>query len=148
MGWSKVKKALNSTLGTDEFKPLDKLIMGNKALKASDNFYSRVLDSYMDGDKDAPTIITNLLVMNWSGTCKFIVNAKEYNSSSDTVIILKNGVKVDSITFTDYDYKEISSKVMSFKKGDVFGLQIEAPLNYVDIYADVTDLSAFTILEV
>ena len=29
MSWAEIKHALNSTLGTDDFKPLDKMISGN-----------------------------------------------------------------------------------------------------------------------
>ena len=148
MGWSKVKKALNSTLGTDEFKPLDKLIMGNKALKASDNFYGRVLDSHEYGDYYDPFIIPNLIVMNWSGSCKFKFYAEKTSGSGETIRVLRNGIIVDSTAIEKYDYSLNSSGVITFKKGDIIGLQIECAIEYADMYADVTDMSAFTILEV
>ena len=39
MSWAQIKLALNSSLGTKEFKPLDELIKGQKTLIASDNLY-------------------------------------------------------------------------------------------------------------
>ena len=35
--WTGIKHALNSTLGTSEFKPLDKIIEGQRSLAASDS---------------------------------------------------------------------------------------------------------------
>lgn len=35
--WAEVKRTLNSTLGTDDFKPLDKIIEGQRTLAASDS---------------------------------------------------------------------------------------------------------------
>lgn len=37
--WAGIKYAINSTLGTSDFKPLDKMILGMRSLQASDNVY-------------------------------------------------------------------------------------------------------------
>lgn len=42
--WAGIKHALNSTLGTSDFKPLDQLIIGERAFVASDTAYSVMLD--------------------------------------------------------------------------------------------------------
>lgn len=40
--WAGIKYALNSTLGTDEFKPLDKLIVGEKLFCSSDTVIAQI----------------------------------------------------------------------------------------------------------
>lgn len=144
--WKEIRKALNSTFGTAEFEPLDKIIKGTKGLKASDNFYGRVLDSYEYGDDDDPFIIPNLIVMNWSGSCKFGFYAKKSSGGGENIKVLRNGVIVDTTTLASYDYKLTFSGIITFKKGDIIGLQIEDQIEYADMYADVTDMSAFDIL--
>lgn len=37
--WTEIKHALNSTLGTDEFKPLNEIVAGNWNLAVSDSLY-------------------------------------------------------------------------------------------------------------
>lgn len=42
--WAGIKHALNSTLGTEDFKPLDKFIIEQKKLVASDDIYLELED--------------------------------------------------------------------------------------------------------
>ena len=150
--WAGIKYALNSTVGTTEFEPLDKIILGSKALKASDNFYSRILSKHLSGTVNKPIVIENLLEMKWQGSFRLRIYARGQNNTG-FIHIKRNG----NIVYTFYldatsDYKEYSTDI-SFNVGDIIGLEItgidsiygdgEANLNYMDIYADVTDLSAF-----
>ena len=41
--WAGIKYAINSTLGTDKFKPLNELIIGEKSLCASDTIYDIII---------------------------------------------------------------------------------------------------------
>ena len=154
MGWSKVKKAINSTLGTDEFAPLDKLILGSKGLKASENFYSRVLSKSLTGRKDEPFVIENLMTMKWQGSLRLKISLRGETDDS-YVGVKKNGVVVGALYASSlYSYSERHINI-SFTKGDVIGLELSSISNgntvfiqYVDVYADVIDMSAFTVSEV
>ena len=42
--WAGIKHALNSTLGTSDFKPLDKLIIEQEKMVASDELYESLVD--------------------------------------------------------------------------------------------------------
>lgn len=152
--WTGIKRAVNSTLGTEEFEPLDKIILGTKGLKASENFYSKILSKELHGTADNPVVIENLLEMKWQGSFRLKIYAKGY-SNTGYVRIKRNGNTVytfslDAVT----DFKEYYTDI-SFSNGDIIGLVVtgvnssygdgEAYLKYVDIYADVTDSSAFVI---
>lgn len=150
MGWPKIKKAINSTLGTEEFQPLDEIILGSKGLKASDNFYARVLSTLTSGTYNNPLTISNWLIMNWAGSFKLKAYGRGYNYTGK-LDIQKNGATVSSINFDSGQYGECESIVISFNKGDIIGLVFTSTgkngtteVQYIDMYADVTDLSAFT----
>lgn len=152
MGWPKIKKAINSTLGTEEFQPLDEIILGSKGLKASDNFYARVLSTVTSGSYGSPLTISNWLTMNWTGSFKLKVSAY-YNRGNGIIHVQKNGSTISTVTVTSSDYGEYETGLISFNKGDIIGLILtgasssnsaSAIVQYIDMYADVTDLSAFT----
>lgn len=152
MGWPKIKKAINSTLGTEDFQPLDEIILGSKGLKASDNFYARVISSPISGTYSAPLTVSDWLLMNWAGSFKLKVRVTAIRYAGK-INIQKNGSTVSSISVTSSNavYAEYESGIISFNKGDSIGLVLTSEgssgtvdVQYIDMYADVTDLSAFT----
>lgn len=65
MGWAKIKKAINSTLGTDEFKPLDKLILGEKRFVAHSDI---ILHSFITNSVEIGTYKSEKFVSKLDGT--------------------------------------------------------------------------------
>lgn len=77
--WSGIKHAINSTLGTSEFQPLDKIIDGQRTLAASDS----VLNVVFSGNE---TIGENYEIIGGfipkkNGSVRVII---EYRNSSNT----------------------------------------------------------------
>ena len=152
--WAGIKRALNSTLGTTEFEPLDKIILGSKALKASDNFYSNILSGRFSGNSENPFIRENLITMNWQGSFKLKIMA--YGRDNYNYVIIRiNGVERYRLVLrgsSDVIYEEYTTDIITFKKDDIIGLEITSSgtsygmnVESIDMYADVTDLSAFVI---
>lgn len=150
--WAGIKRSLNSTVGTTEFEPLDKIIKGAKGLKASDNFYSRILSGNFSGTADSPFVIENLIEMKWQGSFRMKIRARA-QTNTGYVNIKKNGSIVFSLALDAVsNYTEYSQDI-SFTNGDIIGVEISgikssygdgiAYLRYIDIYADVIDMSAF-----
>ena len=69
--WAGIKYALNSTLGTNDFEPLNELFFKNKALNASENLYY--------------TIQSESVEVEEGKTYKIPKSIKMYNSGSITI---------------------------------------------------------------
>ena len=148
--WSGIKHALNSTLGTSEFKSLDKMIMGSKGLKASENFYHRVQSTTVTGEYNKAKTKNDFMIMNWSGSLKLKFSARTYNSGGFFRVLI-NGVSQGDIVLSNTSYAVSSTGAISFNKGDKIGITLGAynsngaiEVSYIDVYADVVDMSAFT----
>lgn len=143
MSWGEIKKAINSTIGTEEFKPLDEMILGQKKLVASDNLL--VQDTKTRGyDSDLETVY-NLFKMNTSGS----IRVKVYGRSSGGDGLLRvyiNGTYSTGITVETTE-KEYTIPDIVVKKGDVIGFNAysengrsrDVEVEYTYIYADVVD---------
>ena len=150
--WAGIKHALNSTLGTSEFQSLDKIILGQKGLKASQNLYAPVWSGNVSVDHDKSYDSGDIVEFNWSGS--FILGIYGYRSSHTyrDVLVLKNGEEITKIFLPNGDTKEYTySQPISIKKGDRISVRIPTgnPTIYlykIDIFADVEDVSGVTIL--
>lgn len=154
--WSYIKKAINSTLGTNDFEPLNELFFKNKALNASENLYY--------------TIQSESVKVEEGKTYKIPKSIKMYNSGSITI---KSNLESPyngrytylNIYINNASYKTLSSEttevstVVSFNAGDVitFGIFVEltsasstkyGKFSNLRICADMVDTSVMKIQEV
>lgn len=94
MSWAEIKKAINSTLGTNNFKPLNEIFQDSMVLYASDNSIA----NYTDANAKVK--------VNYSGTCriKAVVKGSTYSISSGAALVVyinNNNSASYSITFSD-----------------------------------------------
>lgn len=89
--WSGIKHALNSTLGTEEFQPLDQIIKGQKILIANDNVIAVISNSLVNGNAIYPTIFTPKI----NGVIRILVKgfSTDRNNSSQYIMIFENGIR-------------------------------------------------------
>lgn len=122
--WTEIKHAINSTLGTSEFKPLDKLFLEQKALVASDvPFYEIVAgEKRVDvgkGDNTA-TLPYKIKMLN-AGSLRVSVMLKRSNSSNYTTLrIYVNDVERAKLqsSLNNADYF-LETADINFKQDDV-----------------------------
>ena len=98
------KYAVNSTLGTDEFEPLDKIIKGQRTYAASDDLLVILAQNLGTVPKDF-SIIENACFkskVNGSIRVSFFV---ESISNADYTTFHVNIYKDDSIILGEYDFK-------------------------------------------
>lgn len=152
MSWAEIKHAINSSLGTDDFKPLNELINGTKGLVASDNLYMNLVTSNISvSSRDTYTIPINVNI-NWNGS--FRLSGVFYTNTNyrGKLEVYKNNVLVDTITATADSTTKISADFMC-NKGDIFTLTINntnisvmTNLRNLAIYADLVDTSGITLI--
>lgn len=150
------KYAINSTLGTEDFKPLDKIITDGKSLISSDNLYYQIFigEKYISGLDDVKTFkIPKKIKFNLNGT----INLKYYlyNSSDRNHAVLelyKNNVLYKSLIGTPQE--TLRSQLIEVNKKDEFyfilkntspGGDNHSYLKDLFIYADVIDTSGITV---
>lgn len=157
--WSEIKYALNSTLGTKDFKPLNEIIrdeiLNGNGLVSSDNlYYPSIIDEYID----FPTYTSYnktldvKLKFNVLGTVKLQGTCQTGGITNPTLTILKNNNIFQSRSMengkaTTFDI------TLEFSKDDVFTFAVSGKgfneYSYMtitaSIYADVIDLSGITI---
>lgn len=68
--WAGIKHALNSTLGTEDFKPLDKLLTEPNGVVAGTQVAKNILNEKIIGAYNEGTVIENTATMVASGTIK------------------------------------------------------------------------------
>lgn len=96
MGWGKIKKAINSTLGTSDFQPLDKLIINSVYLTANDDVLYAVGDVYsIDGEL---TLFEKKV--NISGVIRFV--AEKIDSTYLSLLLYINGTRRTTISTAGY----------------------------------------------
>ena len=131
MSWAEIKKALNSSIGTSDFKPLNEIIDGTKKLVASDNLYCVVIDqpqtktfTSAGGTFD----IDKKVKILWNGSIKITADFSfsGYEGTGQKYrefYIFKNGTKIIEQSYAsqgEYTY----TNTFSVKKGDEFTFQI------------------------
>lgn len=103
MSWAKIKKAINSTLGTKDFKPLDKLILGEKRFVAQSDI---VLHSFISGEtKLTDYFISDKFVSKLNGTLLLKIGGSGGGSTSYTYRIYENGVEIYKSGYVDMNNK-------------------------------------------
>ena len=132
---------------------LKKCIDGSKGLVASDNFYASIPGS-ISGSYNNPTTVYNWFKMNWSGSFKLKMHIdSQYDKG--TVYIYKNNELVGSIVNDNSNASNIYDFFLTVEKGDIIGFGAGSyssthastitVLSNIQMYADITDLSAFKI---
>ena len=143
------KYAINSTLGTNNFEPLDKMIIGQKQLLASDNVY-QIVKSDTVSVTNPETLNIDLFKLKMNGSFKISVYAGA-SSNNGTVRILKNGVDITSISVGQTDGNYASSVIIA-ERNDIFSVILSAGTNgslyvyTISILADIIDGSAIELL--
>lgn len=112
--WAVIKKALNSTLGTNGFKPLNELLQRNIILVPSNNIY-RLLFFKSGGEiftSSAATI--GKIKFDCGGCVKVSVSISEGSVKIQRKNSLGNVIGAATISSED----TISNRVINIKKGD------------------------------
>jgi hypothetical protein len=145
------KYAINSTLGTDDFEPLDKIIKGQKTIVASEK---PLVTLWASNDENTfhndDTIVS--FRANTSGTAKLSVYG--YNptpSKTASIVVEINGVNYTVLNLTSAVASTLLSSSFSVKKGDVMNIKVSSgydgiTLKDITLCADVMDGSLVTVL--
>lgn len=146
MGWAKIKKAINSTLGTDEFKPLDKLIQGEKRLIANDTILGIARDDSR-GYGFTPKVdgaIKVYVSLTYSGNNSRTGCHIKLNNITDGTS--QNGVEFNcnsNITRTDvFTVQKDKRYTVSLDQGAGYGT---ATMTYAEYRGQIVDFNYFTI---
>lgn len=155
--WTEIKYALNSTLGTDKFQPLDKLLYNGKSLVASENLYMILFESE-EYEENTNIILPKKIKTKSSGS--FRVNTKiagPYPGRRTYFRIYINGILLKEEYQTGSDYEEVTYDVI-YLAGDEISFGVEVEKTYAsevytykgkigDVYicADVIDTSLIDI---
>jgi hypothetical protein len=162
--WAGIKHALNSTLGTEDFQPLDKLFISGKSTVASDNPLYTILNkgiyNYNASQSTNSRIpIEKTLIAKSDGSFKVIFEL-DYPSTrgSAGIEVFINGNLVTSVTDDDTSgFEKQETGPISYKKDDVITFGVYRSYHYdlnanstfiiqnVELCADVVDVSMFKI---
>lgn len=143
MSWSEIKKALNSTLGTKNFRPLNEFVINSKTVVASDNVL-RIIDGGYNpsGSISKSEVASGTTRKTFEKECEVsfeaLVNgdfklvttlsAGTYQSTTNTVVsllIYKNESLLETIS-TSRDVATVNiNKIYSCKYGDKFEFKIK-----------------------
>lgn len=158
--WVGIKHALNSTVGTKDFLPLDKFLkqtlLDSKRLVPSDVLYHDLnFESTLIANSSKPTVSKDLFVMNMSGTFDLKIKHRSHTYRG-TVTININDNAVASFTSeipgATIDYLEELVQITA-KKGDVVSITVQKSSSYsggatyvenVVVYAEVVDGTGIT----
>lgn len=158
--WAGIKYALNSTLGTDKFKSLDKILedytYDNKSLVASENLLYIAYSGYINAKHEEYQQVPIKITMRNNGSITLKSDASpgtwEHNI---TIRIYKNGVYyrtfmggIDKLG----EYTEPTTTI-SFDSGDILTFDFVSSVNNgyladIRVYADVVDTSLIKVEEV
>lgn len=162
--WTEIKHALNGTLGTDKFKPLDVIlhdeIKSHKGLVASDNLYKVILD--LGSSRIELYNKPELFRVNWDGSFKLSFNVFLQGGGTGYRTfgyrVYKNGEIYRDISTGSNDVVPTVDVLVDAKVGDVIGLKLlygrggTSVTPYlgqgVYVYANEVDLTAIDVLEV
>ena len=133
--WTGIKHAINSTLGTADFKPLDKIIEGQRTLAASDSIIKVISSTSKNIDTASRSFGTFMpkvdgsvrVILNYnseketSETCELDIEEegtliaskknKTYNSGTDFIFFVDVNVKKNNV----YTIKIFASRSMTAK---------------------------------
>ena len=120
MSWAEVKHAINSTVGTSEFKPLDEIVRGNWNLIESENVYIAEKPSY--SQSSGIYSLSNSFKMHTNGTVRLRLKAEF--SAGYTFQIYKNGTLVDSLAKAGANNEIVFIVTVSVKTNDIFTFKL------------------------
>lgn len=146
--WAGIKHALNSTLGTDDFKPLDEIIRGQRTLAASDATIAVISGSqdYVRSGAVLPSFVAKT-----KGVVRVTVSGAMVDAMIGEVylLILRDGNKVESLYFSTKAGATYSVDV-SVEEGSEISFEISKGVfdcKYIHIGAQIVDGSLFEVKE-
>lgn len=143
--WTGIKHALNSTLGTNSFQPLDQIIKGQRTLSASDNIIAPIVTSSVGGSS---TYVFGTFIPNTVGSVKLVGIGKAYSTSGGSFIVKKNGEETNRFTLpynTSTAYGDDFSYVLNIEQGAVYEFSgVGIYCRTLNVCADVIDGSLFS----
>ena len=128
--WAGIKYALNSTLGTNYFQPLDQQIRNNKILMASNELYATLPTEFsklgyghnVSANNPKSELYRTSIKMDNDGSFKIGIDRLAINSSSREYLgfnILKNNETVQEYIKEDMGESNFTSNAINFNRGDV-----------------------------
>lgn len=144
MSWGKIKKAINSTVGTSEFQPLDQLVrFSGKNFATSTNTFATPFNGSVRSDiptnKATGTTVDIVSIRpKISGSFTARANVSTYASKSKTVnaylVVYVNGVAQSTGQYTGSHSSSgtlsgTASVVVSFKAGDTISFKFYSGLS-------------------
>lgn len=142
--WAYIKKALNSSLGTNDFLPLNEIILGQRSLVASDAPFYTLLSSSVSTDLQSPQTAADF-VARTNGSVRIVVNARA--SLTDRRIdigIYENDILIDSgkvigpdATDVSFDIKIVKGNAYKIKFNSYDGYTVR--INNIKINANIVD---------
>lgn len=147
--WAEVKRTLNSTLGTTDFKPLDKIIEGQRTLAASDSVIqviqlkeTNVGTSLKEFGKFVPKVDGSVrLVTTYNGGASNTeIVLYVYRDGTEVSSTAKKGVPVDSLK---HDIRVYSGSEYTIKiRANTGSYNIEN----INVCANIVDTSLVEVL--
>ena len=136
--WTGIKHAINSSLGTNDFKPLDKIIRDSYYVYASDDLL-KTLYKKTYPESTYKVDLTDIGTINVSGVVRITVQANGLRiNTNDCVYIGKNG-NVQPIRIpNDADNASIDIEV---SKGDVIQFKINGSASF-GVYVNSIQITA------
>lgn len=127
--WTGIKYALNSTLGTNYFQPLDQQIRNNKILMASNELYATLPTEFSKSAYEYAVSESNpkkelyrtSIKMNNDGSFKIGIDRLFINTSPQNFVfnILKNNEIIQDYSKTNTGESAFTSNAINFNRGDV-----------------------------
>lgn len=122
--WAEIKHALNSTVGTKEFEPLDEQIRNNKVLMASEELYATVSTGFSLNVNSGPSnphvdIVTRSIKMKNKGSCKIMIDGLFVGGGKLIVQIKKNGTFLLNNSIDMAGPSSLKLDAITFDRGDV-----------------------------
>lgn len=152
--WAGIKHALNSTLGTSNFKPLDQLIAEERDLVASDNLYKY----FHVGSKDTVTVANNdIEVFNFVSKRNGSIRIKSQAITTTSGNNVQFRIYEDNVLLYEESFfttlKDISTDIQinkekNYKIALYSKSQQKARLTNTRICANELDISGIEIMEV
>lgn len=144
--WAGIKHALNSTLGTEDFMPLDKLIKGQRTLAASDDIIAVIFSSSSDTLINKKTFDLSFTPKT-NGVIRLHLDAFS-TSTSNLAILQVNGKSSFSIPATSANRNNAFDLAVGKGVKYTFSVSGGAYVRKLAIGANIVDGSLFEINEV
>lgn len=147
--WSGIKHALNSTLGTSEFKPLDKIIEGQRTLAASDSVIKVLLSTSQNISSSQLTVGSFTPQVDGSVRISGKFTLKSLGSASSTLVLRvylgTSQVALTSVNLTNTQSEYTAIRDLSVTKGNTYVVKVSSDsgmtANSVNVCANVIDTS-------